>query len=123
MARMRGLPLDDLLRQHAGAVMAMLDLVGQIPQELLPRDAGAYSALLMALNILRGAPAQWPARNYSSNEELGLVKPNTAVQARQAQDFRNLMHLGQAQRLAQVCAWATALVAVAAVAMVVRDRS
>jgi hypothetical protein len=56
MARMRGLPRDDLLRQHAGAVMAMLDLVGQIPPELLPRDVGAYSALIMALNTLRGAP-------------------------------------------------------------------
>jgi hypothetical protein len=108
-------------RHHAGAVMAILDLVGQIPQELLPRDAGAYSTLIMALNTPRGALAQWPARDYSSNEELGLVKPNTAVQARQAQDFHNLMHPGRAQRLAQVCDRAPALVAVAAVAMVVRD--
>ena len=64
----------------------------------------------------------WGLQEYIAiAEELGLVKPNTAVQTRQAQDFRNLMHPGLAQRLAQVCARATALVAVAAVAMVVRD--
>jgi hypothetical protein len=64
----------------------------------------------------------WGLQEYIAiAEELGLVKPNTAVQARQAQDFRNLMRPGRAQRLAQVCDRATALVAVAAVAMVVRD--
>lgn len=43
------------------------------------------------------------------------------VMRRLAKDFRNLIHPGAAQRLAQNCDRATALSAVAAVEHVVRD--
>ena len=52
---------------------------------------------------------------------LGVIKPNTAKQTRLAKDFRNFIHPGVAQRLAQKCDRATALSAVAAVEHVVRD--
>lgn len=53
--------------------------------------------------------------------ELVLLESNTVIQARLAQDFRNLIHPGRSVRLGQVCDRATALSAVAAVEHVVRD--
>jgi hypothetical protein len=53
-------------------------------------------------------------------EELHLIDGDTATQARRAMDFRNLIHPGRAQRLAQVCDRRTALAALAAGEMVVR---
>lgn len=56
--RLRAIARDDM---HA--VMALLDLVDQIPQELMPIDMGEYSALVIGLNTLRSAVAQWPTRD------------------------------------------------------------
>jgi hypothetical protein len=53
--------------------------------------------------------------------ELGVVTADTAAQAGLGKDFRNLIHPGRALRLEQVCARGTALSAVAAVELVVRD--
>jgi len=53
--------------------------------------------------------------------ELKLITAETATQCRLAKDFRNLIHPGRAQRLAQVCNRGTALSAVAAVEHVVSD--
>jgi hypothetical protein len=55
--------------------------------------------------------------------ELGVIKPNTAKQARLAKDFRNFIHPGVAQRLGEKCDRATALSAVAGMEHVVRDLS
>lgn len=53
--------------------------------------------------------------------ELGLIEENTAVQARLAKDFRNLIHPGRALKKQQVCDRGTALAANAAAELVVRD--
>lgn len=52
---------------------------------------------------------------------LGLIKSDTATQARLGKDFRNLIHPGRAARLGLVCDKGTALSALATVELVVRD--
>jgi hypothetical protein len=52
---------------------------------------------------------------------LTLVKDESATECRLCKDFRNLIHPGRATRLGQVCDRGTALVALAAVELVVRD--
>jgi hypothetical protein len=65
---------------------------------------------------------EWDLHGYIQvSEELGIIKPNTAISARLAKDFRNLIHPGRALRLAQKCDRATALSAVAGMEHVVRD--
>ena len=54
-------------------------------------------------------------------EHLGIIKSNTAKQARLAKDFRNFIHPGVVLRLGEKCDRATALSAVAGVEHVVRD--
>jgi hypothetical protein len=53
--------------------------------------------------------------------ELNIIEAETAAQARLAKDFRNLIHPGKAARLRQICDRGTALSAVAAMELVVRD--
>lgn len=55
------------------------------------------------------------------SEELKIIKTETAIQARLAKDFRNLIHPGRNIRLGQICNRATALSAVAAVEHVTED--
>ncbi len=50
-----------------------------------------------------------------------MIKEDTAIQARLAKDYRNLIHSGRAQRLGQICDRGTDLSAVAALERVVRD--
>ncbi len=52
---------------------------------------------------------------------LGLIEHGTAVQSRLCKDFRNLIHPGRALRLGQICDRGTALSALAAVELVIRD--
>jgi hypothetical protein len=52
---------------------------------------------------------------------MGLIKDDTAKQARLGKDFRNLIHPGRVARLGQSCDRGTALAALAAVEFVVRD--
>jgi hypothetical protein len=69
----------------------------------------------------QGELESWTLAEYIAvAEELHLIDGGTATQARLAKDFRNLIHPGRAQRLAQVCDRGTALAALAAVEMVVR---
>lgn len=53
--------------------------------------------------------------------ELNMIKADTAVQARQAKNYRNLIHPGRAVCLGQNCDRGTALAAVVALEFVVRD--
>lgn len=55
------------------------------------------------------------------SEELKIIKTETAIQARLAKDFRNLIHPGRNIRLGQICNRGTALSAVAAVEHVIGD--
>ena len=54
---------------------------------------------------------------------LGVIKQDTATEARLAREFRNLIHPGRAERLAQKCDRGTALSCVAALEHVLRDLS
>ena len=54
---------------------------------------------------------------------LGILRADTASQVRLAREFRNLIHPGRSARLRQKCDRGTALSALAAVDLVVRDLS
>jgi hypothetical protein len=72
----------------------------------------------------KGAPEEWSLGTYIDlAEKLKLIERDTAVQARQAQDFRNLIHPGRAIRLNTKCDRGTSLAALAGVEFVVRDLS
>jgi hypothetical protein len=53
--------------------------------------------------------------------ELRAIKEQTAKQARLGKNFRNLVHPGRAMRLGEICDRGTALSALAAVELIVRD--
>ncbi len=53
--------------------------------------------------------------------ELKIVEENTQKQIRLAREFRNLIHPGRSQRLAQKCDRSTALSAMAGMELVIRD--
>lgn len=75
-------------------------------------------------NKPRGAPKEWGLADYISvATSLNLIKSTTNQQATLAKNFRNLVHPGRAQRLHEVCDRATALTALAAVELIVRDLS
>ncbi len=70
----------------------------------------------------KGSPEDWGLGDYTAvATALGLIKSTTAQQAQLAQNFRNLIHPGRAQRLGDVCDRATALTALAAVELLARD--
>jgi|SRR6516162_5431540 len=69
-------------------------------------------------------PDQWDLNGYIMvAEKLGLIDGETAKQADLAREFRNLIHPGRSARLAKVCDHGTALSALAAVELIVRDIS
>jgi hypothetical protein len=64
----------------------------------------------------------WSLQDYIEvAEEIGVIKNGTAVQAKLAKDYRNLIHPSRVQRLNTKCDRATALAALSAVAHVIRD--
>jgi hypothetical protein len=66
--------------------------------------------------------AEWSLGEYINGaEQLGLIANDTAALARQAQDFRNLIHPGRSVRLGTSCDMGSSLAALAAVELVVRD--
>jgi len=69
-------------------------------------------------------PNNWGLDEYIKvARALDLIKDNTAKQAALAKDFRNLIHPGRSARLKEVCDRGTALSALAAVELIVRDLS
>jgi hypothetical protein len=69
-------------------------------------------------------PNKWDLDKYIKvARETALIEHETATQATLAKDFRNLIHPGRSARLAKVCDRGTALSALAAVALIVRDLS
>jgi hypothetical protein len=72
----------------------------------------------------KGAPEDWGlAGLIDVASALALIEVNTATQAHLAKNFRNLIHPGRARRTNEVCDRATALTALAAAELVVRDLS
>ena len=98
-------------------------------QEHEQHNAGARQAAIAALgqsNTLTqnppANPVDWNLHQYIAVAlHLEIIESETATQARQAKDFRNLIHPGRAIRLGQKCNRGTALAALAAVEFVVRD--
>ena len=65
---------------------------------------------------------QWDLVHYIAvAEALGVIDTNTATQVRLAKDFRNLIHPGRAQRLAQTCTLGTTHGALAAMHLVLES--
>lgn len=87
--------------------------------------AGAANTLVGNKTLARQPdpnPEKWDLHEYIEvASELQIIKPDTAIQLKQAKDFRNLIHPGRAQRLGQKCDRGSALAALAAVEFVVRD--
>jgi hypothetical protein len=69
-------------------------------------------------------PNSWDLDGYTRvARSLGLIEAETEKQADLAREFRNLIHPGRSTRLAKVCDRGTALSALAAVELIVRDLS
>jgi hypothetical protein len=87
----------------------------------------AVAALLGGKTLTRDPGADLEAQGWHLHEyvevasHLHLIEAETATQTRQARNFRNLIHPGRAARLGQKCDRGTALCALAAVELLVRD--
>jgi hypothetical protein len=124
---------------HSGEWKAATVLAGAATEALLlwaaqeqeSKTSGAIQSAISALTTagtLKSKPDGNPER-WSFLElieialNLGLIKTDTATQARLGKDFRNLIHPGRAARLGLVCDKGTALSAQAAAELVARDVS
>jgi hypothetical protein len=87
--------------------------------------AASVAALVKASTLSRQPkpnPDQWDfIELIAVAQHLKLIGDETATQCRLCKNFRNLIHPGRAKRLDQVCDRGTALAALAAVELVVRD--
>lgn len=96
-------------------------------QKCLPADVTKAVGTLKTAGELSGRQSGGPLDEWHLDEyikvaeALGLIEKDTAIQSKLAKDFRNLIHPGRAQRLAQKCDRAAALSAVAGVEHVIRD--
>jgi hypothetical protein len=112
----------------AGSAIEAL-LLWALPSKRSPTDITNAVIALKSNGTLAGKQGsgpldEWHLHEYTGvAEKLSIIKKETAIQARLAKDFRNLIHPGRAQRLGQKCDRATALSAVAGVEHVVRDLS
>jgi len=110
---------------HNGEWKASTVLAGAVVEALLlwaiQRDPTKLTAIATKP---KGPPENWGlAGLLDVASALDLIKANTVAQARLATNFRNLIHPGRAQRTNEVCDKGTALTALAAAHLVVRDLS
>jgi hypothetical protein len=71
---------------------------------------------------VKADPNTWSLVHYIGvASELNVIEPDTATQASLAKDFRNLIHPGKATKQSKNCDRGTALSAVAALELVIRD--
>lgn len=107
----------------AGSVVEALLLwkLNQQPQNTIQ----AKNHLLETSNLRNDPgnnPESWPLHPLIEvAAHLGVIRADTATQARLAKDFRDLIHPGRGIRLGRKCDRGTALSALAAVEHVVRD--
>jgi hypothetical protein len=65
---------------------------------------------------------KWDLANYiDAAEKFRCVEPNTAIEARRAQEYRNLIHPGRAIRLGVICDLGGAHIAIGALDHVIND--
>lgn len=131
---------DDALREElrrdisasTGALMshdykAATVLAGSVVEALLLWALGtvgepAVRANCAQLNLPRRGLEFWALGDFiAAASECALIEANTKTQAELAQDFRNLIHPGRAQRLNAACTLGTAYAALAAVDAVCTD--
>jgi len=87
-------------------------------------EAELGAARLTAIPKASSDPNAWGLDGYIKvARALHLIKDNTAKLAALAKDFRNLIHPGRSARLKEVCDRGTALSALAAVELILRDLS
>lgn len=108
----------------AGSVLEAL-LLWRLQQCPRP-DISTGVSKLTANQTLQKKPeadlASWSLFEYIEvTSELKLISEETAIQARLAKDFRNLIHPGRGIRLGQACNRGTALSAVAAMEHAIQD--
>ena len=110
---------------HNGEWKASTVLAGSVVEALLLWSIQNNLGLLATLPTQpRGAPESWMLNDLIDvSLALNQIKQNTATQARLAKNFRNLIHPGRAQRTQEVCDRGTALTALAAAELTVRDLS
>jgi hypothetical protein len=109
---------------HNGEWKAATVLAGTASEALLLWAVGNSPDFESLPSKPKESPERWHFGEYITvASKLSLIKPNTVRQATLAQNFRNLIHPGRAQRLGEVCDRATALTALAAVELIVRDLS
>lgn len=107
---------------HNGEWKAATVLAGAAAEALLLWAIKGASGLATLATKPKGSPEDWGLGDYIAvATSLNLIKKATSQQAALAQNFRNLIHPGRAQRLGEVCDRATAMTALAAVELIVRD--
>jgi hypothetical protein len=105
----------------AGAVAEALLLWAITYKKSAPDIENARAAVIPSASK---DPNGWILGGYIKvARALGLIEDETAKQADLAREFRNLIHPGRSARLAKKCDRGTALSALAAVELIVRDQS
>jgi hypothetical protein len=112
---------------HNGEWKGATVLAGAVAEALLLwaiQNRSTSSALVALPTAPSSPPENWMlGQLIEVAQQLRLIEQDTATQARLAKDFRNLIHPGRAQRTGVVCDRATALTALAAMELIVRDLS
>jgi hypothetical protein len=110
---------------HNSEWKAATVLAGAVVEALLLWAIQNNSSQLASLSSSpTGPPDEWGLSGLTRVAlALGIIKQSTADQARLAANFRNLIHPGRAQRLQEVCDRGTALTALAAAELTIRDLS
>jgi hypothetical protein len=107
---------------HNGEWKAATVLAGAAAEALLLWAISNAPGLSNLADKPKRSPEHWDLGDYIAvATSLAIIKPNTSRQAALAQNFRNLIHPGRAQRLREACDRATALTALAAAELIVRD--
>ena len=105
----------------AGAAAEALLLWAITAKKSKPEVEGARTALIPKSSK---DPNKWDLDGYIKvARTLALIEDETEKQTQLARDFRNFIHPGRSARLAKVCDRGTALSALAAVELIVRDLS
>jgi hypothetical protein len=110
----------------AGSAIEAL-LLWSLQQRPATDIAAAITALRKSGELTRQPDPnleRWDLHEFTEvAANLAIIKTDTAIEARLAREFRNLIHPGRSQRLGQKCDRGTALSSVAALDHLVRDLS
>jgi hypothetical protein len=108
---------------HNAEWKASTVLAGAVIEALLLWGIQNNLTALAALNPRpAAAPENWGLADLIDvAHRLTLIETNTKSQALLAKNFRNLIHPGRSQRMQEICDRGTALTALAAAELVIRD--